>query len=79
MSYSTSKHALNGLTKVLAVDYASKGVRVNALCPGLTDTDILSVMTDDLREGLCRHSLDAYSGSGIRTEKSNPENQRAYG
>jgi NAD(P)-dependent dehydrogenase (short-subunit alcohol dehydrogenase family) len=35
-SYVTSKHAVVGLTKALAVDWAQYDIRVNALCPGMT-------------------------------------------
>ncbi|MDE2597552.1 MAG: SDR family oxidoreductase [Sphingomonadales bacterium] len=37
-AYSASKHAVVGLTKSLAVEYAAKGVRVNAICPGHVET-----------------------------------------
>lgn len=39
-SYSTSKAALVGLTRSLAVDYASEGILVNAVSPGFTITDL---------------------------------------
>ncbi len=35
-SYVASKHAVVGLTKALAVDWGQYGIRVNALCPGMT-------------------------------------------
>jgi NAD(P)-dependent dehydrogenase (short-subunit alcohol dehydrogenase family) len=37
-AYAASKAALIGLTQVLAVEYGARGVRVNALLPGGTDT-----------------------------------------
>lgn len=38
VAYVTSKHALLGLTRAMAVDYASEGIRVNCVCPGTVDT-----------------------------------------
>ena len=40
-AYSTSKAALLGLCRALAVDHAAQGVRVNCVCPGSVDTPML--------------------------------------
>ncbi len=39
--YTTSKHAVLGLTRSIALDYAAYGVRCNCVCPGITDTPML--------------------------------------
>ncbi len=39
-AYSTSKAGLNGLTRVMALEYAQKNIRVNAICPGLVITEM---------------------------------------
>ncbi|HZU25939.1 MAG TPA: SDR family oxidoreductase [Bryobacteraceae bacterium] len=41
-AYSTSKHALLGLTRSMAVDFAADGIRVNCVCPGTVDTPMLA-------------------------------------
>jgi NAD(P)-dependent dehydrogenase (short-subunit alcohol dehydrogenase family) len=43
--YVASKHAVLGLTRAAALEYAKSGVRVNAICPGAIDTDFLDRMT----------------------------------
>ncbi|WP_323174612.1 glucose 1-dehydrogenase [Natrialba sp. PRR66] len=39
-SYSASKHGVVGLTKTVALEYASRGIRINAIAPGPTKTNI---------------------------------------
>jgi NAD(P)-dependent dehydrogenase (short-subunit alcohol dehydrogenase family) len=39
-AYCAAKHGVVGLTRALAIEVATKGVTVNAVCPGFTDTDI---------------------------------------
>lgn len=46
-AYSASKHAVVGLTRSLAVELASKGVRVNAVCPGSVATPMTATMPGD--------------------------------
>ena len=40
-AYTAAKHGVVGLTRALALEVATRGVTVNAVCPGYTDTDIV--------------------------------------
>jgi 3-hydroxybutyrate dehydrogenase len=42
VQYVTAKHALNGFTKGLSKEVGAEGITVNALCPGLVITDLIS-------------------------------------
>ena len=39
--YTTTKHAILGLTRSIALDYAADGIRCNCVCPGITETPML--------------------------------------
>ena len=56
--YNTSKHALAGLVKALALEFGPRGVRVNAIAPGATDTPFLRThlakVNDDVDAAVAR-------------------------
>ena len=47
-AYTTSKAAVIGLSKAIAVSYAERGIRCNALCPGWVDTPMNMRLADEL-------------------------------
>ncbi len=47
-SYVAAKHAVIGLTKTAAKEYAQAGIRVNAVCPGFVETNIIKGVPDNV-------------------------------
>lgn len=51
-AYVASKHAIIGLTRAAALEYASSGIRINAVCPGFVDTPLLGLRGEASEAGL---------------------------
>ena len=50
MAYPTSKFAVNGMTRSLARELGPKGIRVNAVAPGITETDMMKAVPKEIIE-----------------------------
>ena len=62
VAYATSKHAILGLTRALAMELGPHGIRCNAIAPGFFETDLNVEFVTDLK---------IYGSSGIRVDESN--------
>jgi NAD(P)-dependent dehydrogenase (short-subunit alcohol dehydrogenase family) len=68
-AYCAAKHGVLGLTRALAVELARSGITVNAVCPGYTETDMLTESIEKIIRKTGR------SAEAVRAEllKSNPQ------
>ena len=55
-SYVASKHAILGLTRTAALEYAEEGIRVNAVCPGVVRTPFIDRFTNKDPEAEARYT-----------------------
>jgi len=60
-AYNAAKHGVQGLTRTAAAEVARKGVRVNAVCPGLVDTRMLHSLVSAMVPGDVESGLAAFA------------------
>jgi NAD(P)-dependent dehydrogenase (short-subunit alcohol dehydrogenase family) len=61
-AYAAAKHGVLGFTRSLALELATKGVAVNAVCPGYTDTDIVRRGVENVMSATGRDEAAALAG-----------------
>ena len=72
-AYTASKHGVNGLTKAAALENARKGIRVNAVCPGATQTPMIKRFVADSPD----HNLEVMADKSPMGRLGTPEEQAA--
>ena len=64
-AYCAAKHGVIGLTRALALEVAKKGITVNAVCPGYTDTELLNDSIDNVMHKTGRTANEARAGFAV--------------
>ncbi len=68
-AYISSKHGVTGLTRSAALDYANKGIRVNAVCPGVIRTAIIEAYLKETPDAAAQLATQAPMGRMGRPEE----------
>ena len=61
--YTASKHGVIGITRTAALEYAARGIRANALCLGLIETEMMADWTDQQRQEVLAYHPIGRTGS----------------
>ena len=70
-AYTASKHGVLGLTRTIALEVATTGVTVNAICPGYVDTEMVSRGIDQITKKTGRTAEEALDS----LKKMSPQNR----
>ena len=70
-AYSASKHGVLGLTRSVALEVASKGVTVNAICPGYVDTEMTARALENIEAKTGRPAAEALEA----IKRTSPQNR----
>ncbi len=69
-SYTAAKHAMLGLARSLAAEFAAKGIRVNSICPGYVDTPMTSRSVENIVKTTKRSADEARQAlAGMNAQK----------